>query len=151
MDVDNLYFDETDEVEEEDAYKEAQDDQTKDQVEEDQVENNKLDELCMQLNVVMTPLQQQCFTAGQCLKCGKTRHFAKQCNVKPGQQTGFKRTNQQTQRQPQRKLQTGVKPSGPMPPPKINPHWINAVELAEAFGHLSTDKQTDFFNKAANF
>jgi hypothetical protein len=38
-----------------------------------------------------------------------------------------------------------------MPPPKINPHRINAVELAEAFGHLSTDEQTDFFNKAANF
>jgi hypothetical protein len=105
----------------------------------------------MQLNVVMTPLQRQHFTAGQCLKCGKTGHFAKQCNVKPGQRTNFKRTNQQTRRQPPRKLQTGVKPSGPMPPPKINPHRINAVELAEAFGQLSTDKQTDFFNKATNF
>jgi hypothetical protein len=38
-----------------------------------------------------------------------------------------------------------------MPPPKINPHRINAVKLAEAFGHLSTNKQTNFFNKAANF
>jgi hypothetical protein len=83
MDVDNLYFDETNEVEEEDAYEEAQDNQTEDQVEEDQVENDELDELCMQLNVVMTPLQCQRFMAGQCLKCGKTGHFAKQCNVKP--------------------------------------------------------------------
>jgi hypothetical protein len=96
MDVDNLYFDKTNEVEEEDTYEEAQDNQTEDQVEEDQVENNELDKLCMQLNVVMTPLQHQRFTAGQCLKCGKTGHFAKQCNVKPGQRTGFKRTNQQT-------------------------------------------------------
>jgi hypothetical protein len=150
MDVDNLYFDKTDKVEEE-AYEEAYNDQTDDQVEEDQVKNDKLNKLCMQLNVVMTPLQCQHFMAGQCLKCGKTGHFAKQCNVKPGQQPGFKRTNPQPQRNTQRKLQTGVKPSGPMPSPKINPHRINAVKLAEAFGHLSTNKQTDFFNKATNF
>jgi hypothetical protein len=95
MDVDNLYFDETNEVEE-DTYEEIYDDQTDDQVEEEQVkQNDELNELCMQLNVVMTPLQCQCFTAGQCLKCGKTRHFAKQCNVKPGRQPGFKQTNPQ--------------------------------------------------------